>query len=753
MKVSSFNDVKVYDLATPKLAAPESLSKAKKRSLAKDEDYRRRIELIQDFEMPSTSHCIKMTNDGEYIMVTGGYPPMVRCFALSDLSMKFQRGLTCDVVAMELLSDDYSKMCLLQGDRTLAFHAPYGAHYSLRVPKFGRDLAYGKENCDLYVAASGDEIYRLNLEAGQFKEPINLSFTGCNKVCINPMHRLIAAGGQGGIAEFWDARSKKAVSQQYIGSHLAETANNQNKATEITALTWDVDGLSLGVGTFDGNVILYDIRSSKPLHVKEHQYGVPMVDICFHNSSRHVISTDQKVAKIWQRDGDDRGAILTNVETPADINSTLLVSDRGKQSGMLMMAGEQSQIMTYFVPQLGPAPRWCSFLEGITEELEEEKTSTVYEDFKFLTKFDVEELGASSLIGTEHLRAYMHGYFMEMKMYQSLRAVAKPFEYEEHRKKRINDKLEEKRGSRIIPKKKLPKVNKQLAEKMLRKAERDSKSGKQSGDSSDDEEGEGEGEGEEKGRGKTPTGLVDERYASLFSREDFQQDPDSLEYQLRNPTQAQKERRSRQHDGDEEDDLQDMYEEVSDEDEDEEEGEEEEEDDDDDDEEEEEDFDSDIEVRNPERGVGEDEGGRGAAKRRSSGGTGKGKGKGKKARRGEDADEVGAIIKASRAAAAKDKGKAKAKDKGKTKGTKTGFFEVAHEYAGAGGAVQASMGIVDEDEARDKAKKKKTSGVSLAERLSKQQKSGRGGKAGAAARARGNYAAKEMEYYPRKGAR
>ena len=297
------------------------------------------------------------------------------------------------------------------------------------------------------------------------------------------------------------------------------------------------------------------------------------------------------------------------METPADINSTLLVSDRGKQSGMLMMAGEQSQIMTYFVPQLGPAPRWCSFLEGITEELEEEKTSTVYEDFKFLTKFDVEELGASSLIGTEHLRAYMHGYFMEMKMYQSLRAVAKPFEYEEHRKKRINDKLEEKRGSRIIPKKKLPKVNKQLAEKMLRKAERDSKSGKQSGDSSDDEEG--EGEGEEERRGKPPTGLVDERFASLFSREEFQQDPDSLEYQLRNPTQAQKERRSRQHDGDEEDDLQDMYEEVSDDDEDEEEEEEEEDDDDKEEEEEEdeeEDFDSDIEVRNPDRGVGEDEG-------------------------------------------------------------------------------------------------------------------------------------------------
>ena len=55
---------------------------------------------------------------------------MIRCYALSDLSMKFQRGLTCDVVAMECLSDDFAKMVLLQGDRTLAFHAPYGAHYT-----------------------------------------------------------------------------------------------------------------------------------------------------------------------------------------------------------------------------------------------------------------------------------------------------------------------------------------------------------------------------------------------------------------------------------------------------------------------------------------------------------------------------------------------------------------------------------------------------------------------------------------------
>lgn len=64
-----------------------------------------------------------------------------------------------------------------------------------------------------------------------------------------------------------------------------------------------------------------------------------------------------------------------------------------------IVEGEQSKIMTYFVPQLGPAPRWCSFLESLTEELEESSNSTVYEDYKFLTVNEMEELGATGLIG------------------------------------------------------------------------------------------------------------------------------------------------------------------------------------------------------------------------------------------------------------------------------------------------------------------------------------------------------------------
>lgn len=43
----------------------------------------------------------------------------------------------------------------------------------------------------------------------------------------------------------------------------------------------------------------------------------------------------------------------------------------------------------YFVPSLGPAPRWCSFLESLTEELEENTNPTVYDDYRFVTRADL----------------------------------------------------------------------------------------------------------------------------------------------------------------------------------------------------------------------------------------------------------------------------------------------------------------------------------------------------------------------------
>lgn len=47
-----------------------------------------------------------------------------------------------------------------------------------------------------------------------------------------------------------------------------------------------------------------------------------------------------------------------------------------------LLVQQQAVLQAYFIPSLGPAPSWCSFLEGLTEELEETATPTVYDDYR-----------------------------------------------------------------------------------------------------------------------------------------------------------------------------------------------------------------------------------------------------------------------------------------------------------------------------------------------------------------------------------
>lgn len=51
-----------------------------------------------------------------------------------------------------------------------------------------------------------------------------------------------------------------------------------------------------------------------------------------------------------------------------------------------MLANEGIQMTSYYIPQLGPAPRWCSFLDNITEEMEDQTVRNVYEDYKFVER-------------------------------------------------------------------------------------------------------------------------------------------------------------------------------------------------------------------------------------------------------------------------------------------------------------------------------------------------------------------------------
>jgi ribosome biogenesis protein ENP2 len=76
-------------------------------------DIRKRIELIQDFEMPGLSTTVRVSADGNFILATGIYKPRVRCYDVNNLCMKFERCFDSEVVTFEILSEDYSKVSII----------------------------------------------------------------------------------------------------------------------------------------------------------------------------------------------------------------------------------------------------------------------------------------------------------------------------------------------------------------------------------------------------------------------------------------------------------------------------------------------------------------------------------------------------------------------------------------------------------------------------------------------------------------
>ena len=118
--------------------------------------------------MPAVSDRVRVSRDGQYVLATGIYKPRLRCYDLHNLGMKFERCLDSEVVNFEVLSEDYNKVVFLHCDRYVEFHSQGGRYYRLRIPVFGRDMAYHHGTADLYFAGAGSQVYRLNLEQGRF---------------------------------------------------------------------------------------------------------------------------------------------------------------------------------------------------------------------------------------------------------------------------------------------------------------------------------------------------------------------------------------------------------------------------------------------------------------------------------------------------------------------------------------------------------------------------------------------------------
>ena len=139
---------------------------------------------------------------------------------------------------------------------------------------------------------------------------------GVNSIDINRRHGLWSFGVDGGrgVVEFWDPRSKSALTKlllpassllpmqpEFDGTGIAPP----DQELSVTALkSHPIDGLSLAVGISTGHTLLYDLRSPTPFAIKDQGYGEPIRSVDWLRGAGvedegRVISADSKVIKIW----------------------------------------------------------------------------------------------------------------------------------------------------------------------------------------------------------------------------------------------------------------------------------------------------------------------------------------------------------------------------------------------------------------------------------------------------------------------
>lgn len=549
------SDARVYDVSSRALRplgaslnvgrkSEEALRRAQRKINLNNSD----TDLIQDFAFPTVSQRIKVSRDGRYIFASGTYPPQLHVYDTEELSLKFKRHVDNDIIDFQILDDDWRKFVIVTADRYLDFHSQFGSHYKTRVPTCARDLMVHRGTADLFVCGQGPSVWRFNLDQGRFLAPLETLCGGRNSginVCgISPVNSLVAFGGDSGLLDIYDprllGRKRTPIATLDVTVSLPDRQDGELSAFRFD----DHDGVTMALGTSSGYTLMYDLRSSQPLITRDHGNGLPMRSIRFHDDRKHCVTADVKSVKIWRRDSTMNTSVI---EPDADINHLCIVG----ASGVMCTAVEAPRVKTFYVPALGVAPRWCAFLDTFTEELENgrdvraidldegkgtgEEEEQVYENYRFVTKEELQGLGLSHLVGSDVLKAYMHGYFVHSKLYRRALEVVEPFAYEKYRKQKAREKVEALRESRISKVKRMkPKkveVNQGVVDDLVERQ----KCGK-------------------RGAKADLSVLQDGRFSAMFSNSDFAVDENAERFQFLNPSGSVSAKRGKQQEEREESD-------------------------------------------------------------------------------------------------------------------------------------------------------------------------------------------------------
>ncbi len=68
-------------------------SKKTNTGLKLNQDFRNRIEFIQDFDFPTACNQVEISQDQRFIIAAGVYPPVMKIYDVKELSMKCLRGM------------------------------------------------------------------------------------------------------------------------------------------------------------------------------------------------------------------------------------------------------------------------------------------------------------------------------------------------------------------------------------------------------------------------------------------------------------------------------------------------------------------------------------------------------------------------------------------------------------------------------------------------------------------------------------
>jgi len=145
-------------------------------------------------------------------------------------------------------------------------------------------------------------MYRLNLEQGRFLNSLDTGAPSINCLALNPEHGLVCGGTADRRVTCWDPRDRTLAFTLDVAMRcqVNQTEEGDGQVAAVTAIT-QRNGINLGVGTSTGQVLLYDLRSSKPLLVKDHMYGLPIKRVLFTEGSEEegrVLSMDNQVVRL-----------------------------------------------------------------------------------------------------------------------------------------------------------------------------------------------------------------------------------------------------------------------------------------------------------------------------------------------------------------------------------------------------------------------------------------------------------------------